>query len=104
MYKIKPEIEISESIQVFKRSAINEEHEKNHFLSIIQLEKKLILRLRLQSNHQNRQKFRKDFSDTITQCVFVGLELKLLDTFFGISCTVIAILLRDLSHSLAIKI
>ena len=104
MYKIKPEIESSESIQVFKRSAINEKHEKKLFLVYHSAGKKLISRLRLQSNHQNRQKFRKGFSDTITQCVFVELELKLLDTFFGISCTVIAILLKDLSHSLAIKI
>ena len=65
MYKIKPEIESSESIQVFKRSAINEKHEKKLFLVYHSAGKKLISRLRLQSNHQNRQKFRKGFSDTI---------------------------------------
>ena len=76
------EIRNAESVNIFKKSIINEKQEKSLFKAYDPLGVKLLTRLRLQFIHFNEHKFRHGFSDTINPMCSCGTEIETTEHFF----------------------
>ena len=76
------EIRNAKSINIFKKSIINEKQENSLFSVYDPLGVKLLTRLRLQFSHLNEHKFRHGFSDTINFMCACGTEIETIEHFF----------------------
>ena len=72
----------AKSINIFKKSIINENQENSLFNVYDPLRVKLLRRLRLQFSHLNEHKFRHGFSDTVTPMCACGTEIETTEHFF----------------------
>ena len=76
------EIRNAKSINIFKKSIINEKQENSLFSVYDPLGVKLLTRLRLQFSHLNEHKFRHGFSDTVNPMCACGTEIETAEYFF----------------------
>ena len=72
----------AKTINIFKKSIINEKQENSLFSVYNLFGVKLLTRLRLQFNHLNEHKFRHHFSDTVNPVCACGTEIKTTEHFF----------------------
>ena len=72
----------AKSINIFKKSIINEKQENSLFRVYDPLGVKLLTRLRLQFSHLNEHKFRHGFSDTGNPVRACGTEIETTEHFF----------------------
>ena len=72
----------AKSINIFKKSIINEKQENSLFSVYDPLGVKLLTCLRLQFSHLNDHKFRHGFSDTINPMCACGTEIETTEHFF----------------------
>ena len=72
----------AKSINIFKKSIINEKQENSLFNVYDPLRVKLLTRLRLQFSHLNEHKFRHGFSDTVNPMCTCGTEIETTEHFF----------------------
>ena len=82
MENLTVEIRNAKSINIFKKSIINEKKENSLFSVYDPLGVKLLRRLRLQLSHLNEHKFRHGFSDTIDPMCACGTEIETTEHLF----------------------
>ena len=76
------EIMNAESINIFKKSSINEKQKNTLFSVYDPLGLKLLTRLKLQFSHLNEDEFRHGFSETIKPMCACGTKIETTDHFF----------------------
>ena len=72
----------AKTINIFKKSIINEKQENSLFSVYDPFGVKLLTRLRLQFSHLNEHKFRHGFSDTVNPVCACGTEIETTEHFF----------------------